>query len=444
MQIIEELETCRRSVYCGSFIRLGYDGGLDSNIAIRTLVQEDGCLYLWSGGGLVADSSSDANTGSCSTRQRPSFGCLRRAVWIVKLGGSLMRSPALAAWLQALRAGGGRIIVVPGGGEYADRVRGAQAREGYSDSAAHRMALRAMHRYGAMLARRCPGLQQAATRNGLRRALHHRRTPLWSPEQMASAWTELPRDRGTTSDGLAPRLAGLNARGLPDTRQARQAAAYAATRPGGPTLPDPVGHADITAHPFTGWAPAAMPLLRRALGAGRPCRPDAACSPDETCRRADPITPLHYTMTHASTGLQPRSAPRAPDPALLETVANPAPERDYLLHITDPRVHLPVSLHRPAGLHRTATGIHPGKPLRGTEVPETLHLVLPQPGRIPRGRDQPHPGRTWSARSPHASCGSPPASTCAAASTPPSPPNTACPGWQPATPAAVPAPTAES
>lgn len=60
MQIIEELETCRRNVYCGSFIRLGYDGNLDSNIAIRTLVQEANRLYLWSGGGLVADSSPEA------------------------------------------------------------------------------------------------------------------------------------------------------------------------------------------------------------------------------------------------------------------------------------------------------------------------------------------------------------------------------------------------
>ena len=60
MQIIEELETCRRNVYCGSFIRLGYDGNLDSNIAIRTLVQERDRLYLWSGGGLVADSCAVA------------------------------------------------------------------------------------------------------------------------------------------------------------------------------------------------------------------------------------------------------------------------------------------------------------------------------------------------------------------------------------------------
>lgn len=130
-------------------------------------------------------------------------------MWIVKLGGSLMRRPVLAAWLRALRAGGGRLIVVPGGGEYADRVRAAQARAGFSDAAAHRMALQAMHRYGAMLAGRCPGLQQAATCNGLRRALRHRRTPIWSPAQMTPAWTELPRDWGTTSDSLALRLAGL-------------------------------------------------------------------------------------------------------------------------------------------------------------------------------------------------------------------------------------------
>jgi para-aminobenzoate synthetase component 1 len=59
MQIIDELEPHRREVYCGSIIRLGFDGNLDSNIAIRTaLLRDDSALY-WAGGGIVADSTCD-------------------------------------------------------------------------------------------------------------------------------------------------------------------------------------------------------------------------------------------------------------------------------------------------------------------------------------------------------------------------------------------------
>ncbi len=56
MQVIEELEPHRRGVYCGSIGYLGFDGRLDCNIAIRTMVHSGGELCGWAGGGIVADS----------------------------------------------------------------------------------------------------------------------------------------------------------------------------------------------------------------------------------------------------------------------------------------------------------------------------------------------------------------------------------------------------
>jgi para-aminobenzoate synthetase component 1 len=60
MEIIEELEASRRCVYCGSIGYIGFDGAMDSNIAIRTLVSSGGHLYCWAGGGIVYDSDLDA------------------------------------------------------------------------------------------------------------------------------------------------------------------------------------------------------------------------------------------------------------------------------------------------------------------------------------------------------------------------------------------------
>ena len=60
MEIIEELEPHRRGVYCGAIGYLGYDGAMDTNIAIRTLVHSAGVVRLWAGGGIVADSDPDA------------------------------------------------------------------------------------------------------------------------------------------------------------------------------------------------------------------------------------------------------------------------------------------------------------------------------------------------------------------------------------------------
>jgi para-aminobenzoate synthetase component 1 len=66
MQIIEELEPHRRGVYCGAIGYIGFDGNMDTNIAIRTAVYvknqasesgaDEGEISFYAGGGIVADS----------------------------------------------------------------------------------------------------------------------------------------------------------------------------------------------------------------------------------------------------------------------------------------------------------------------------------------------------------------------------------------------------
>lgn len=56
MEIIEELEPQRRGIYCGAIGYLGFDGQMDTNIAIRTLVHQQGAVHFWAGGGIVIDS----------------------------------------------------------------------------------------------------------------------------------------------------------------------------------------------------------------------------------------------------------------------------------------------------------------------------------------------------------------------------------------------------
>jgi para-aminobenzoate synthetase component 1 len=58
MQIIEELEPHRRGIYCGSIAYIGFDGNMDSNIAIRTAVCVNNRLIFYAGGGIVSDSES--------------------------------------------------------------------------------------------------------------------------------------------------------------------------------------------------------------------------------------------------------------------------------------------------------------------------------------------------------------------------------------------------
>ncbi len=56
MEIIEELEPNRRGLYCGAIGYIGFDGNMDTNIAIRTAVYSDDEIRFYAGGGIVADS----------------------------------------------------------------------------------------------------------------------------------------------------------------------------------------------------------------------------------------------------------------------------------------------------------------------------------------------------------------------------------------------------
>ncbi len=56
MELIDELEPTNRGVYTGAIGYLGFDGGMELNIAIRTCIVKDGLAYFHIGSGIVADS----------------------------------------------------------------------------------------------------------------------------------------------------------------------------------------------------------------------------------------------------------------------------------------------------------------------------------------------------------------------------------------------------
>ena len=56
MEIIEELEPTRRGLYGGSVLYADFSGNLDSCIAIRSMLVQDGTGYIQAGAGIVADS----------------------------------------------------------------------------------------------------------------------------------------------------------------------------------------------------------------------------------------------------------------------------------------------------------------------------------------------------------------------------------------------------
>lgn len=129
-------------------------------------------------------------------------------MWVVKIGGSLASSPDLAPWLAAV-AGPAQtpIVVVPGGGPFADLVRQAQLRQGFDDEQAHRMAVLAMEQFGLMLCALEPRLVPAATVGHMRAARARGAVPVWMAASMALAASDIAAGWDVTSDSLAAWLA---------------------------------------------------------------------------------------------------------------------------------------------------------------------------------------------------------------------------------------------
>lgn len=78
MEIIEELEPVRRGPYTGSFGYIGWNGNLDLNIVIRTLVWCRGKGYLQVGAGIVADSAPSREYDETLQKAQAFFSALRQ------------------------------------------------------------------------------------------------------------------------------------------------------------------------------------------------------------------------------------------------------------------------------------------------------------------------------------------------------------------------------
>ncbi|MFM2434974.1 MAG: para-aminobenzoate synthase, subunit [Pseudomonadota bacterium] len=77
MQIIDELEPNRRGVYCGVIGYIGFDGNMDTNIAIRTAVYVNGEISFYAGGGIVADSVLEKEYAETLDKASSLMDCLQ-------------------------------------------------------------------------------------------------------------------------------------------------------------------------------------------------------------------------------------------------------------------------------------------------------------------------------------------------------------------------------
>jgi hypothetical protein len=126
---------------------------------------------------------------------------------VVKLGGSLAETGRLKSILSLVSKAERPVVIVPGGGPYADAVRDSQRALGFSDEAAHEMAILAMNQMGLAMVSSDVRLVAVETLTAMRKAGKEGRIAVWLPAKLCAGDRAIPRDWSITSDGLAARLA---------------------------------------------------------------------------------------------------------------------------------------------------------------------------------------------------------------------------------------------
>ncbi|OYX75716.1 MAG: hypothetical protein B7Y95_00970 [Rhizobiales bacterium 32-66-11] len=126
------------------------------------------------------------------------------AIHVVKLGGSLERCGDIRSLACRLADTPG-VVIVPGGGRFADTVRAAQDPLALSDRACHAMAILAMEQMAHALADCAPSLVPCRTLDEIETACGH--AALWFPAHLLLGAADIDESWDVTSDSLACWLA---------------------------------------------------------------------------------------------------------------------------------------------------------------------------------------------------------------------------------------------
>ncbi len=130
---------------------------------------------------------------------------------VIKIGGSMGQSHKLAHLMMRVAelAGRYRILVVPGGGAFADAIRSYDRRFGLDTDASHWMAILAMDQYGHLLASLAPNIELVQGLADARKVLSQGRVPVLLTYNLLFQTDELPRSWDVTSDSIAAWVAGM-------------------------------------------------------------------------------------------------------------------------------------------------------------------------------------------------------------------------------------------
>lgn len=129
---------------------------------------------------------------------------------VIKVGGSLGRWNGLGKLLDSIAhwKDATNVLVIPGGGVFADLVRAEYRRVRLTEHAAHRMAVLAMDQYGLQLCDLASQAAPASSLNQVVEVIRSGRLPVYLPSRSLARRDPFTPSWGVTSDSIAAYIAG--------------------------------------------------------------------------------------------------------------------------------------------------------------------------------------------------------------------------------------------
>ena len=128
---------------------------------------------------------------------------------VIKLGGSLAASGKFKPCLDKIERSyqGRAVVIVPGGGVFANQVRSVQLQWQFDDRTAHLMAILAMQQMALVIKALKPSFTVAASIDEIRIQNNQQSVAIWSPDVAELDKVGIPSTWDITSDSLAAWLA---------------------------------------------------------------------------------------------------------------------------------------------------------------------------------------------------------------------------------------------
>ncbi len=128
----------------------------------------------------------------------------------MKIGGSLLKHPEkIRRILELLAETGKKVLVIPGGGVFADTVRKVSEELKLTDSAAHKMAVLAMDQYGFLLNSLYPEAVLCRTLMEVKKISSRGKLPILLPSNLIFSTDALKHSWEVTSDSISCYIASL-------------------------------------------------------------------------------------------------------------------------------------------------------------------------------------------------------------------------------------------